>query len=217
MTRCSVLFSLHPHPATQTSSLTTTNITRVIMDQSPLHRIGNKAFPAEVRNKIFKLAVTFDSPLSLASLADASGITRVCRQTRSETRLLFYASNSFEYASPIKLSWPLMAGRFQMGKLRKNPPRDAHSKQLCGLLKITLGYDTLKLIRRISISGIGDDNERAELTIFIGADAVAEHVQLPMWIKTQKGLTEDDPSSLTGFLAPRDPVSEPLPSFTVSS
>ncbi|KAM3417275.1 hypothetical protein BST61_g5531 [Cercospora zeina] len=66
------------------------------MDASPL-----KKLPAELRNKVFKLAVVADEPIAISSsypgydIATQPPLTRVCRQTRNETLEIFYHFNTF--------------------------------------------------------------------------------------------------------------------------
>lgn len=64
------------------------------MDKSPLARL-----PPELRNRIYEFAFTLPLAKNYRSLSDHikehNGLTRTCRQLRSESRLLFFRLNHF--------------------------------------------------------------------------------------------------------------------------
>lgn len=59
------------------------------MDNSPLGRL-----PPELRNHIAELSLTHDGYLWVDELHKTNGLTRTCRQMRTETHLLFLRSNT---------------------------------------------------------------------------------------------------------------------------
>ena len=63
-----------------------------VMEDSPLQRL-----PPELRNHIFKLALTADRPIKLEDLHEKTALIRTCKQIRQEGSAIFYMCNRFSF------------------------------------------------------------------------------------------------------------------------
>lgn len=149
------------------------------MDDSPLSRL-----PAELTNRIYEMALTFDSPLLLNEIRKANGITCACRQARSETRLIFWASNSFKYDYPIPFACPLVL--FESPDPNRKGKRAPHTQQLYDLPKYTLGTETLKYGQGMEFTGTSATTGRTSMSVCSGEHALGKNPWSHKWQKMQR-------------------------------
>lgn len=160
------------------------------MDDSPLSRL-----PAELTNRIYEMALTFDSPLLLNEIRKANGITCACRQARSETRLIFWASNSFKYDYPDPLE-------------RIDFSTPAHTEQVYDMqvyymLKYTLGAEVLKYGQGMEFTGTSATTVRTIMSIYSGEHALGKNPWSHKWQNMQRTRLSAFP---TGYrLVPLEP------------
>ena len=161
------------------------------MDNSHFGRLS-----AELRNKIYELALTRNTWIFLEDISSANQLTKTCRQMRREAAIMFWASNRFW----TRLSW-LDNPSFDFDFDTHGWMTNVRPAEKVGRLLSLLGMDKVSSIKRLDITpasgisqleiyGAQDDKVNLSQTRSSWDNVVTDVLSVDLWVSEYRPIVK---------------------------